>query len=160
MLRQIVEASNASNSAVWVAAITAMSGVLIAVLPLLIMQRRQSEQVRQISNAVNHTEGTGKPRMYDMVQDIAAQVKIIEHATSGLIEWQESYDGSPFTDAEAINKFVDNVEQRFDELDAAIKSHIEWEESTKYTELEGLMSQLEIALRAYHQEARHEPSNR
>ena len=147
-----VEASTSSTEAVWIAAITTMGAVLIAIIPVLVMQRKHGEQVRQINDAINHTHVTGNPRIYDIVQEIANQVKIIEHATSGLIEWQASYDGSPFTDAQAIHTFVNDVERRFDELNEAIKSHVEWEESTKYNELEGLMRQLEVALHEYHQE--------
>lgn len=135
---------------VWVATITTIGAVLVAMIPVTVMQRRHGQQVRQINDAVNHSHANGTPRIYDIVQQIAAQVKVIEHATSGLIDWQASFDGSPFTDAEAIGRFVDEVERRFDELDSMIRSHVEWEETGKYGELEQLMRRLETALHTYH----------
>lgn len=137
---------------VWVAAITTIGAVLVAMIPVTVMQRRHGQQIRQVNAAVNNNDDDRHPRIYDIVEDIAAQVRLIEHATSGLIDWQASFDGSPFTDAEAIGRFVDEVERRFDELDDVIKSHVEWETNTKYHELEGLMSQLEVALRTYHEQ--------
>ena len=135
---------------VWVATITTIGAVLVAMIPVTVMQRRHGQQVRQINDAVNHSHANGTPRIYDIVQQIAAQVKVIEHATSGLIDWQASFDGSPFTDAEAIGRFVDEVERRFDELDEMVKAHVEWEETAKYGELEQLMRRLETALHTYH----------
>lgn len=160
MLRQVTEAAASSTASVWVAAITAASATIIAIVPLLIMQKRNNSQVRAINDAVNHTHVTGTPRIYDIVEEIAGKVRLIEHATTDLVKWQNGYDGSPFTDTKAIQEFVDSVETRFDQLDTAIKSHVEWEERTKYTELEELMRGLSLALVNYHKEVGDEPHHR
>ena len=84
------------------------------------LQYRAKKELAQVNDAVNHRHekrGEMAPKLYDLLFENYIKTESLEVKVDEIVAWKDGYSGTAFSDAEAIDEYIHETDDRIKELE-------------------------------------------